>query len=149
MAVDLTRLKKIFDVLLEAAFEVSQADIGSVMFLDQARQSLRVEASKGIPEEIARTAKVRIGEGISGIAAEGGRPLLITKEILVDQRLRPYLLRPLLSSSMVIPIKVEDQVVGVLNLGTLQGSTVRFNAANLPAMSKLANLVGVAIAPAK
>jgi len=148
MELDSSRLSRLFNVFLDAAFEVSQADIGSVMLFDDSQENLTIRASKGIPDGIARDAKVRLGEGVSGIAVKEERPLLIDENIK-DNRIIPYLKRPNISSSMVIPIKIEGKVVGVMNLGALETSTVRFNRDNIAVMHKLIDLVSVAISPAK
>jgi len=146
MVWDLSKLNKILHDLLDVAFEISQADIGSMMFLDQKRKNLSILSSKGIPEDIASKTRVKIGEGISGIAAKEGRSFLIDDN-LKDNRIRPYLNRPYIGSSMIVPLKVENRVVGVMNLGAKKASKVRFNAHNLKLMHRLVNLVTVAITP--
>ena len=62
------KLKNILSVLLEAAFDISHADIGSVMCVDESRQNLTIEASRGIPDDITKKTRVRIGEGIAGMS---------------------------------------------------------------------------------
>ena len=146
MAVDASKLKRIFNGLLDVAFEVSRADIGSIMFLDDGREFLTIQASRGIPDEITRKSRVKLGEGISGIAAKEGKAYLID-ENLKDNRIRPYLKRPNLISSMVLPIKVENRVIGVVNLGAQKTSNVRFNMDSVGVMGKLIDLVSVAITP--
>jgi ligand-binding sensor protein len=148
MAGDPAKLNRLLDVLLSAAFEISGADIGSVMFVDDKKEKLTIRASRGIPDEIANRAQVRLGEGISGIAAEEGKSFLID-DALKDRKIRSYLKRPYLSSSMVLPIKVEKDVLGVMNLGTLKTSAVRFNLDNVRLMNRLIDLASVAISPAK
>ncbi len=144
MKLDSSKLAKLLEVLLDVAFEVSQADIGSVMFLDERQENLTIHASRGIPNEVVRRTKVRLGEGISGIAAKQGRPFVID-ENLREAEILPYLRRPYLRSSMVLPIKVEKRVVGVMNLGALQTSPVRFNMDKAQLMNKLIGLVSTAI----
>lgn len=146
MALDSAKLDRLFDVLLDAAFEVSQADIGSVMFLDEAHENLSIRASRGIPEEITSKVRVRVGEGLAGLAVKENRSLLLDEQVK-DNRIKSYLNRPYISSSMVIPIKVEDKVVGVMNLGALRTSAVRFKVDNVQMMNKLVNLATLAFSP--
>lgn len=148
MAIDSSKLERLFDVLLDAAFEVSQADVGSVMYFDDAENNLTIKSSRGIPEDIVKNTRVRLGEGVSGVAAEKGTSFLIDNRS-IDNRIKPYLNRPHISSSMVLPIKVENKVVGVMNLGALKDSSVRFNLDNLGVMNKLIDLVSIAISPVK
>ena len=138
------KLKKILSVLLEVAFDMSHADIGSVMFVDESRQNLTIEASRGIPDDITKKTRVRIGYGIAGMAARDGHSFLIN-ENTQNNRIRPYLSRPYLGSSMVLPIKVGERVIGVMNLGTLKDSLVKFDHTNVQTMDKLLDLVAAAV----
>lgn len=143
---DVARLNKILNILLDVAFEISKADVGSMMVLDEKQKSLSINASHGIPEEIATRTSVRIGEGISGTAAKEGKSYLIDDQ-LKNNRIKSYLTRPYLGSSMVIPLKAEDKLLGVLNLGTLKTSAAQFNDDSLQLMNKLTRLVSTAISP--
>ncbi len=144
---DATRLNKILNILLDVAFEISKADVGSMMVVDEKKKSLSINASHGIPEEIATRTRVQIGEGISGTAAKEGKSYLIDDQ-LKNNRIKSYLSRPYLGSSMVIPLKAEDKLLGVLNLGALKTSASQFNDDSLQLMNKLTRLVATAITPA-
>ena len=140
-----SKLKSLLDVLLSVAFEVSGADVGSIMLLDDKKEAMKILASRGIANEIVRNTKVRSGEGISGIALRERESFLIGDDNMVDNRIRPYLSRPYISSSMVLPLKIEDEVMGVINLGTLQTSRVRFNKDKMSLVNRLVDLVTTAI----
>lgn len=141
------QLTKILDALLDVAFEISHADIGSVMFLDKTSNALTIAASRGITEDIVRTARVKLGAGISGIAAKEGRAFLLDTASRENNKLAPYLNRPQLGSSMIIPLRTEEEVVGVMNIAALEDSEVRFDQDNVDTMSRLAGLVASAINP--
>jgi ligand-binding sensor protein len=141
---DLNKINNAFNVLLDVAFEISQADIGSIMANNQAGEDLTIRAAKGIPEEVINTARVKIGEGISGIVAKEGKPFLINEKV-GDNRIKPYLNRPYIGSSMVLPIKTENRVVGVMNLGILKNSVLKFSEETIQTMTKLMDLVNVTI----
>lgn len=140
----LTKLSRIFNILLDVAFEISQADIGSIMAVNEGGRDLTIHFSRGIPEEIINNTRVKFGEGISGIAAKEDRSFLINDKI-ADNRIKPYLRRPYIGSSMVLPIKTEDRVVGVMNLGALKGSETKFSEENIQAITKLMHLVNASI----
>jgi ligand-binding sensor protein len=142
MTEETPKLKRLLNALLDVAFQVTGADIGSIMLMDKYRKHLTIRTSKGISEEIVRNAKVKLGEGISGMAVEEGRPYLID-DGLEDNRIKQYLRRPSISSSMVIPIKVEDEVLGVINLGASRPSSVRFDINNMHLVDKLIDLATV------
>ncbi len=139
-------LNRIFNVLLEVAFQVTGADIGSIMFTEPKGTDLTIRSSRGIPEEIARSTRVSPGEGISGIAVAERKAFLLNEDTS-DSRILPYLKRPYIKSSMVVPIVVKGESAGVVNLGTLRESSVRFDRENLQVLQKLVNLASLAITP--
>lgn len=141
---NLTKLNKIFNILLDVAFEISQADVGSIMAVNEDNQDLTIHSSRGIPDEIINSTRVKFGEGISGIAAKEGRSFLINDRE-GDNRIKSYLSRPYLGSSMVLPIKTENKVVGVMNLGALKSSETKFSQENIQAITKLMHLVNASI----
>lgn len=144
MAPDSPRLTRLLNALLEVAFQVTGADIGSIMFFDKGDDVLTIRASRGIPDEIVKRTRVKLGDGISGIAAKQKTAFLIDDKVK-DNRIRPYLNRPYINSSMVLPIEVEDKVRGVVNLAALKTSSVRFNVSNLKLMNKLVDLATLAL----
>ena len=142
MGEEASKLKKLLNALLDVAFQVTGADTGSIMLIDKQRKYLTIRTSKGLPEEVVKTTKVRMGEGIAGTVVEEGRPYIID-DGMEDNRIKQYLRRPSISSSMVIPIKVEDEVLGVINLGASRSSAVRFDTNNMRLVDKLIDLATV------
>lgn len=143
---DASKNPQLLEALLDVAFEISKADIGSVMFLDNLTREFTIQVSRGIPEAIVKNARVKTGIGIAGIAIKEGKPLLIG-HTPQDNRLTPYLHRPQLGSSMVIPLKVENTVLGVMNVGALNTSQIQFGQDNITLMNKLVELATAAIEP--
>jgi len=139
-----SRLPELLDKFLNVAIQISGADIGSIMMMDTQSNELTILASRGLPEQVIRNARVRYGEGISGIAVKENTPFLID-ETNADERIKTYLNRPQIKSSMVLPIKIYDMVMGVMNLGALVSSPVRFNQDNLKSMNDLINLATLAL----
>jgi len=144
MVLDSSKLVRLLNLLLDVAFQVTQADIGSIMFYDKKSDELTIRASRGLPEEIVNKTRLRLGEGIAGTAAKEKVSFLIDDN-LKDNRIKRYLNRPYISSSMIIPIQVRDKVMGVINLGALETSGVRFNAENMRLMNNLISLATVAL----
>ena len=141
----LAKLGKLLDALLEVAFEMSKADVGSIMFLDNAKEELSILASRGIPDKIVKNTRVKLGEGVSGVAAKEAASFIID-ENTTDNRIAAYLNRPHLGSSMVLPIQARDKkVLGVMSLGVFKTSTVKFDKDNLRSLQKLSELVTTAI----
>lgn len=143
MTLDSPRLNRLLNTLLDVAFQITGADIGSIMALDNNKE-LIIQASRGIPEEIVKKTRVNLGDGISGIAAKERRSFLIDDHSK-DSRIKSYLNRPYLRSSMVLPLNLEDKVRGVINLASLKTSAVRFNTHSIRVINSLIHLAALAI----
>ena len=139
---DSPKISRLVHVLLDVAFQVSGADIGSIMLLDKARSELTIKASRGLTEDIVNSTKTRLGKGIAGFAAKEGESFF-RDNTTKDNRIKKYLTRPQIKSSMVVPLKVEERVIGVMNLGAL-GSSAAFTNDSLKLMHKLMDLATVA-----
>jgi transcriptional regulator with GAF, ATPase, and Fis domain len=137
-------LMALLNAMLDVAFEISRADVGSVMLLDEKTDELRIHSARGIAHEIINNTRVKLGNRISGVAAKRGESFLID-EHLRDNKIMPYLERPYLSSSMVIPLRIENRSIGVMNLGTLDSSPARFKREDLKLMQKLVDFTTLAI----
>ncbi|MGE0640279.1 MAG: PP2C family protein-serine/threonine phosphatase [Thermoanaerobaculia bacterium] len=63
--------------LIEGATELLGVDRGSILILDEESRTLSIRVSIGLPDEIIRSTRVRLGEGIAGQVAESGRPIAL------------------------------------------------------------------------
>jgi len=143
MATEAIKLNKFLDSLLEAAFSVTNADTGSIMLLDRGTDELTVKVSKGLSIDVAKNARVKLGEGISGLAAKEGESFIID-EYQQDNRIKKFLKRPSIGSAMVIPIKFEKDVFGVMNLSAHQSSHIKFDLSKAQVINKLIDLAATA-----
>lgn len=144
ITVDIDKVNRLLRAFLDVAFQVSGADSGSIMLLDKTKDELSIFASKGLRNDIVNNARIKFGEGISGTVAKKRASLLIDAH-LGNNRIKSYLTRPNLKSSMVLPIKFKQDVLGVINLSTTQSSPVTFNPGDLKLMDRLVDLVSVAM----
>jgi len=135
-------LRNLFEKFLNMALQVSGADIGSIMILNSEKE-LTIRVAKGLSEDVVKNTHIRVGEGISGRAVSENTPFLIN-ENYADSRIKPFLNRPQIKSSMILPIKIHERPLGVMNLGALQNSPVKFNSDNVMSMSSLIELAGLA-----
>ena len=100
------KFTQILDKFLNVALYVSGADIGSIMMLDKISKDLTIRASRGLSEEIVKNTCVKCGEGIAGKAMKECECFIINEESCADNRIKPYLNRPQIKSSIVLPIKL-------------------------------------------
>ena len=138
------QLIKILDILLEVAFSTTNAEFGSIMLIDSQRKELFIKSSRGLPDSVVNSTRVKLGEGISGLAAQEKKPYYIDSHFN-DERIVNRLHKPNLSASMVLPIILKDRTLGVMNLSTSQKSPQILNQDNFDTMSKLVDLAGIAL----
>lgn len=102
--------------ILDKALELLKSGQGSLMLVDDETEMLYLKANINIPENIAEQLKVRKGEGIAGLVAERGEPILV-KDLETDPRLRQKNKDGYKTKSFVsVPLKIGERTIGVLNL---------------------------------
>ncbi|MFH1279911.1 MAG: GAF domain-containing protein [Candidatus Eisenbacteria bacterium] len=109
--------------VLEMALAMTGGKTGSLMLIDDETRELRILASKGIPEGVARKTRQRLGEGIAGRVAESGEPLLLQGRI-GDRRFRGMGGRPDIQSSVCVPLFAGRNVIGTLSVNCPSDSPV-------------------------
>lgn len=138
-------LKSILNQAIEQAILVTDADSGSIMLLDEENQTLSIEASKGLKKEALENDK-KVGKGIAGWVAEKREPLILIDGL--DPRFQKELRREDIISSLAVPLKVKEKVIGVLNINRKISEEV-FSRCDLELVTTFAGQVAVAIENAK
>jgi len=133
------RLNKLLNTLLDSACQISKADIGSIMLLDKKKSEIKIYTAKGLSNEIIKNTRIKLGEGISGTAAKEGRTYILNDNIQ-NNTIKSYMQRPQINTSIVLPIKAEDNVLGVMNLCALKTSPDQLDTNSMPLIDKLINL---------
>ncbi len=98
--------------ILSIAVKQVDASSGSLMLLNPNTGSLDIEVAVGLGSD-ARKAKLKMGEGVTGYVATTGNSLKIDD---VREERRYVQLNPRIRSEMAVPLTLNDQVVGVLNV---------------------------------
>ncbi|RKY33644.1 MAG: hypothetical protein DRP68_01710 [Candidatus Omnitrophota bacterium] len=132
-------VEKLLSALLDVSFNFTEAERGSVMLLDEKSGELYIKMAKGLSREVVETTRLRLGEGIAGLVAKEKSPLLIDNNI-VDIRIKSRMKRPEIKSSILVPIKVKEKVLGVLNISTSTSSD-KFTSQSMVTLDKLTKLV--------
>lgn len=104
----------IYDTIVEISSILTNAEKVSLMLPDPERSELFIKAVKGINKWIASNIRVKVGEGIAGKVYKDGMPLIavdIEKE-LSSRKKTNYRT----GSFASIPLKIGDEIIGVLNL---------------------------------
>src|SRR5271157_911550 len=91
-------------------------DMARIEMLDPGREELVVEAEAGYgPELIGR--RIRIGDGLAGVAADSGEPALANS---VVKEPRYIALHPGIRSALSLPLKYREELIGVLSVESRQ-----------------------------
>lgn len=112
-------VEAIFGHVVELAAKVTGAQRVSLMMLDRGRRALRIRASIGVPDEVVRSTRVPLGEGISGRIAREGGVVRATRHVhaTFESRRDSLGLGKYVSQSwLALPLVVGGRVFGVLNL---------------------------------
>lgn len=106
----------LFKRILEMSADLLHASKGSLMVVEDDRESLRIEASIGMNQELARSMRVRVGSGIAGRVVSTGHPLLVN-DIEKDERVRSANRPRFKTKSFIsVPLVVNGNIFAVLNL---------------------------------
>jgi diguanylate cyclase (GGDEF)-like protein len=140
-------VQQVLSRLLERTLHHLEAEIGSIMLID-ADSLLRVVTARGLPDEIAESTAMEVGEGISGYVAATGRPLLIPN-VEVDPRFarhnhERYYTHSLISS----PLLRMGTVLGVVNVNNKR-SQESFVPEDLRLLDAIAGHAAVALGNAR
>ena len=141
-------LPRLLDLIVSTAIEVTNADRGSVMLLDEADGTLTIKAAKGITEDVVTSTKVKLGEGIAGRVALTGRPLLLRRS---DRNPTLHSLRRRddeLSSAISVPLTIDEHIVGTLNVNESKRAT-EFSEDDLRSLTLFANQAALALEKAQ
>jgi len=112
--------------------------------LDDKLQELSIAYSVGYPESIARTLRVKVGQGLVGAAAAEGQPLLVN-DVHADPRYVEAV--PGSQSELVVPLRRKGRVIGALNL--LSDTAGQFTETDEAILRQFAAHVAVAIENAR
>lgn len=119
------------------------ADLVSVMIVEG--DYLRIRAASGLPGWVMRSARLKIGEGISGWVAFAGEPLLVKdvdkhKGLKVKRSSGKYAGK----SFICMPIKAEGKTLGVLNVNSSEQRRT-FNKADLEFLEIISSQAALAL----
>jgi signal transduction histidine kinase len=103
-------------LIVEQAVKIARASSGSIVLVNPNSGFLEIHASHGLPPQ-ADHLKLRVGEGITGWVARTGRPARVG-EVAKDARY--IMLRPEVRSELAVPLFVDGQVRGVVNVDSAQ-----------------------------
>ena len=107
--VSITDRHRLFTKVVEGAMQAAEADLGWLMLREEASKVFMLSAHCNLPDSWARKFKQPLEDGISSLVSLSGETLLIHGKAL--ERFRVSALG---KAAAVVPIKVRNEVIGLL-----------------------------------
>ncbi len=133
----------LYEMVLAKSSEFIGAERASLMIFDKASKVFRIKASRGLEKSIAKSVRIKSGQGISGRTAAKGVPFVvkdIEKEVPWQKSPRSYRTRSFISA----PLKLYDRVIGVINLADKRGDGI-FSGEDLFVLLSISHYASIAL----
>jgi PAS domain S-box-containing protein len=138
-------LDVVLNRVTEAAVFITGAEEGYLLLLDERTGEVRLRAAQNLGEKRAQEFNLRVEDSIAEAVIKSGKPMLL--DCNGGQNLKVkigYLVKSVLN----VPLKVRENVVGVLGVDN-QVSTAHFTLAHLHRLMALVNLTAPALENAR
>jgi len=104
-----TTLRRVAEVVRK----VIDYEIFAILLLNEKTQELRFRFQVGYPPEFAERSRIKVGEGVTGIAAQSRQAVLIN-DVREDPRYIEAI--PNVCSELAIPLLTKNRVIGVIDI---------------------------------
>ncbi len=104
-----TTLRRVAEVVRK----VIDYEIFAILLLNEKTQDLRFRFQVGYPPEFAERARIKVGEGVTGLAAQLRQAILVD-DVTKDPRYIPAV--PNVRSELAVPLITKNKVIGVIDL---------------------------------
>jgi sigma-B regulation protein RsbU (phosphoserine phosphatase) len=101
----------------ELVRKVIDYEIFAILLLNEKTQELRFRFQVGYAREVAERMRVKVGEGVTGIAAQR-REAILVDDVSKDPRYIPAV--PHVRSELAVPLIVKNRLIGVIDIESPQ-----------------------------
>jgi len=101
----------------ELVRKVIDYEIFAILLLNERAQELRFRFQVGYPKHVADRIRIKVGEGITGRAAQQREPVLVADVKKEDGYIEAV---PNVRSELAIPLIVKNRVIGVIDIEARQ-----------------------------
>jgi Nif-specific regulatory protein len=141
---------KLLQLIIESAKNVVLAEAASLLLLDSKTDTLYFKVATGAKGEAVKEFRVKVGQGIAGLVAQTGKPMLIA-----DAQQDSRWMREISDSidyetrSMVcVPMTIDRRTIGVVQVINKRDKT-QFSDADMDVLGEFSNLAALAISSAR
>ncbi len=85
----------------------------AILLLNEKTQELRIRFSIGHPPETVERCRIRVGEGVTGLAAQRREPVLVNDVLKQPEYIQAI---PLVRSELAVPLIIKNRVIGVIDI---------------------------------
>jgi len=136
-------LDNVLTTVVDAAVELSGAEEGSLLLLDETTGDLYMRAARNFQEDFVRTFRLPIRDTLAGQVLRTGEPITFNEK--TPQKIKTsYLVHTLI----YMPLKVQGRVIGVLGVDNRQ-SGHPFTEDHITLITALAGFAAIAIENAR
>ncbi len=107
--VSITDQRQLFERILDSTMQLSEADICWVLLRDEKTNTFLMRAQRNLPEGWAKKLDQPVDDGLSSLVALSGESLVMN-----GPPVQKFKITALGKSVAVIPIKIQNQVIGLL-----------------------------------
>ena len=141
-------LRSLLDLIVETVVKETKAERGSLMLLDPGKQELSIYAAVGLPESVIETARVVIGQGISGWVARMREPLILIGGVHPIFEIQEEMRNKQIGSGICVPMVTQGELIGVLSVSRMKNA-MPFRQTDLELLSVLAGQAAIGIENAR
>mgnify|MGYP001176910229 CR=1 FL=1 len=136
-------------IIMNNAIDALKAQKGSIMLLNDDKE-LELSLVSGHTHQMKSYIKLKMGDGVAGTVAETGQPFIINRgeNDELFKKYAEYIERAQIESLLCVPLKIEDRVIGVINIVNKKDN-LKFNANDTKLMMVLGSQAAVTINKAR
>lgn len=136
-------LDVVLKLVVDAAVEITGAEEGSLLILDEKSGELSMRAARNFKDEFVRTFSLPINDTLAGDVVRTGKPAMLDEKS--PQKIKTsYLVKSLI----YVPLKIHDRVIGVLGVDN-RDSEKPLLSQHITSISALADYAAIAIENAR
>ncbi|MGQ0604681.1 MAG: GAF domain-containing protein [Anaerolineales bacterium] len=109
------------DLIAEKTAHVMRVDSCSIYLLDEIHENLWLRASTGLAKKSLGRGSLKMGQGLTGWAAQHGQPVAI-RDAQADPRFHyvPWTEEQIFHSLLAVPLINRERIIGALNVQTFE-----------------------------
>jgi two-component system, OmpR family, phosphate regulon sensor histidine kinase PhoR len=136
-------LDEVLKLVVDAAVDITGAEEGSLLILDESTGELNMRAARNFQDEFVRTFSLPISDTLAGDVVRTGKPAMLDEQS--PQKIKTsYLVKSLI----YVPLKIHDRVIGVLGVDNREGGHPLVSQ-HITSVSTLADYAAIAIENAR